>query len=163
LYVRHKAKTVGYVGQENRAAVLKYVSNAKPLQQIIQQVQYHLEGRFAVFYEILAKIKSHKFVLHGFLDKAEGQEGKHSESTDKIIKFIERHLNPENFDSITWCAQFIRNQLNGKTTPSKGSMFFGYGARDPSTATLHLQILDVLNRVLPEQTVAHMLSPVKIT
>jgi len=131
---------------EDRERVYKYVLDAKLLDRIVLSISYHLESRFSYLYEIIEKIRSHKFVLNGLWDAKEGVQGKPSGSADKIVTVINHHFNPENPGSMDICRAFIRHQLSGKTMATTGSKFFGLGARDDTTVQLYQEILAILDR-----------------
>ncbi|MDR3503520.1 MAG: hypothetical protein P4L79_13165 [Legionella sp.] len=126
--------------------------NAKDNVRVIDRVSHIAEQ--VPLIEILQKLKTHNYVLHGGGININGK--KYAQSAGMIIGKIEALLskkidfNDANQATLakTECENLLLNiqkELSTKTTATRGSWFFGLGGREQSTACLYKEILGLAN------------------
>jgi hypothetical protein len=126
--------------------------NARDGVRIIDRVS-HIAEQVSLM-EILQKLKTHNYILHGGGKKVNGKT--YAQSAGVIVQQIELLLSKKidfNDKAQIQSAQIecneliskIQKELVTKTTATKGIWFFGLGGRDKTTAALYSEILTLID------------------
>jgi hypothetical protein len=90
---------------------------------------------------VLNKINDHNYVLNSGGTEINGKKYKYAAGAAEVHKIITQALNSKNPDPQKIYAEIVKT-LSSKTQITSG--FFGWGARDLTTANLYKDILKII-------------------